>query len=191
MERTDNARPPERPGCRSAARDSDGTPREPHDLAVSGISTTAALGDRVPTPPLDLGSPAPTLASAQRLAELEAGQAVAAHLITLLSSLVERERVALAADAATVPGYPAPGWGDLTERQRQGAHLLAVGKSDREIATILNIQRSTARGYSAGVLAKLRAHSRRDVRSLIPTPANAGYSLHSARGGPASQSLPS
>jgi DNA-binding CsgD family transcriptional regulator len=54
----------------------------------------------------------------------------------------------------------------LTRRQGEVASLLADGRSDREIATELGVRLSTARSHTTAVLAKLGAHSRRQVRAI-------------------------
>ena len=57
-------------------------------------------------------------------------------------------------------GEPAPG---LTAREQDVLHLLAEGKTDREIADALFVSRRTVNAHVASILGRLGVHSRRDA----------------------------
>ena len=61
-----------------------------------------------------------------------------------------------------------PGWDDLTPRERQVARRLAVGATDRDVASALGVALPTAKSHSKAVLAKLALHSRHELRYILP-----------------------
>ena len=65
--------------------------------------------------------------------------------------------------AATEP--PPPGH-DLTSREREVLTLMVEGKSNREIAALLSISRSTVKHHVSSILAKLDAASRAEATAL-------------------------
>lgn len=49
---------------------------------------------------------------------------------------------------------------ELTEREREMLHLIAQGKNNQEIATMLNISHKTVRNYVSNIFAKLHVNDR-------------------------------
>jgi DNA-binding NarL/FixJ family response regulator len=66
----------------------------------------------------------------------------------------------LAAGGTGTGDGPAPGASGLSTREREVLHLLATGRSDKEIAYSLFITRRTASKHVSAILAKLGVHSR-------------------------------
>ena len=62
----------------------------------------------------------------------------------------------------------APGWSDLTPRERQVAHHLAGSARDEQVAAALGIRVSTVKTHVRAVLAKLGLHSRWEVARVLP-----------------------
>ena len=85
------------------------------------------------------------------------------------NDLTPRER-RLGVDTMVSAPATLEGLDQLTPRERQVARLLAQGKSDRDIATILSVTLQTAHSHSKAVLAKLGLHSRHELAHVLPTP---------------------
>ncbi|MGH7541719.1 MAG: response regulator transcription factor [Gemmatimonadota bacterium] len=60
----------------------------------------------------------------------------------------------------------APGWTDLTPRERQVLELIASGARGRAIANRLGISENTVRTHSQSILVKLKVHSRLEAAAL-------------------------
>ena len=65
------------------------------------------------------------------------------------------------------PAEESPLPGDLTRREREVAHLIAQGKSNREIAETLVVTERTVEGHVSNILSKLGFRSRAQVSAWV------------------------
>jgi predicted ATPase/DNA-binding CsgD family transcriptional regulator len=87
---------------------------------------------------------------------------------TAPAEIVEEVEVILAAAAAmgATSGAPGTAWGStLTEREREVLGLIAAGRTDREIGTMLFISHRTVNKHVGSILAKLDVTSRTEAVS--------------------------
>jgi non-specific serine/threonine protein kinase len=136
-------------GAASAVRDAAGAPvadhlRSSHD--ETNAAARAALGAAAFGTAHDAGR-----ALSLELAVAEAIVAVEAMLRPTTASSVAS---AQPADSGSVPGA------DLTPREREVLHLLAEGRTDREIAAALFVTTKTASNHVASILSKLGVETR-------------------------------
>jgi DNA-binding NarL/FixJ family response regulator len=94
--------------------------------------------------------------------------AIASAARSLPFEVVIAEAIALADSALTATHLPAatPQLAGLTAREREVLRLLVEGRSDKEIANLLFISRSTASKHVAAILAKLEVDSRTSAVAL-------------------------
>ncbi|MGP8161373.1 MAG: helix-turn-helix transcriptional regulator [Candidatus Dormibacteria bacterium] len=112
-----------------------------------------------------LQAPAPDHSQPRAAGERRRDMIISA-LDRVLCLLVEAER-GVAAGVPSVAGDP-PGWDDLSPREREVARRLAAGATDRDVASALGVNLCTAKSHSKAVLAKLRLHSRHELRHVLP-----------------------
>ncbi len=100
---------------------------------------------------------------------------LAAHpLSDQIAILARRARIRLTSDdaiAGAAPGGPGPGDGELglTERELEVLHLVAAGRSNREIAAELFISPKTASVHVSNILGKLNVASRGEAAAKAHT----------------------
>ena len=93
----------------------------------------------------------------------------AADYLTRCTDQLDLLRRAGAETAATTRDDP---FADLTTRERQVAHALAAGMTNKEIAEHLYVSVTTVNFHVRNILAKLRLSSRRELRSLARSAQN-------------------
>ena len=93
------------------------------------------------------------------------------------------EAAAYACTAADAALSPVPGTGlahvpdvadGLTRREREVAHLIADGLSNREIAAALVVTERTVEGHVSNILGKLGFHSRTQISAWVVANARLG-----------------
>jgi DNA-binding CsgD family transcriptional regulator/tetratricopeptide (TPR) repeat protein len=87
----------------------------------------------------------------------------AAAYLARCASILEQLADAGATDTRTEPGDP---FAPLTTRERQVAHAIAAGMTNKEIAERLYVSVTTVNFHVRNILAKLELTSRRDLRKL-------------------------
>lgn len=99
-----------------------------------------------------------------------ATRAILAELDRAITGIVSARAalgvLATSGSAASSLSQPA-GWGRLCARERQVAHRLAAGESDREVAHALGISVATTKSHVRAVLAALSLRSRWEVRHVL------------------------
>jgi DNA-binding NarL/FixJ family response regulator len=98
-----------------------------------------------------------------RLAAQTASTLGARPLRTALDDLARRARIGGTAEHESHPGAALAG---LTSREREVLRLIAAGRSNREIATVLFIAPKTASVHVSNILSKLGAGSRTEAAAI-------------------------
>ena len=74
----------------------------------------------------------------------------------------------LAGAARLLPPNPSDGWADtLTEREREVAHAIARGASNKEVARELAITERTVKAHVGAILEKLGARDRLQLSLIV------------------------
>lgn len=89
------------------------------------------------------------------------------YLARCTGALEELTRSGAGADLGATRNDP---FADLTTRERQVAHAVASGMTNKEIAEHLYVSVTTVNFHVRNILAKLRLSSRRELRSLTRSP---------------------
>jgi DNA-binding NarL/FixJ family response regulator len=98
----------------------------------------------------------------------------------------ETTRLVAAAALEEAAGAPAHGWEALTPTERLVAGLVALGRSNPDIATELVLSRSTVQTHVSHILAKLGARSRMEIaRHALSAQGSVTRSARNAAGRPA------
>jgi DNA-binding NarL/FixJ family response regulator len=79
-------------------------------------------------------------------------------------------------------------FGELTTRERQVAHALVAGMTNKEIAERLYVSVTTVNFHVRNILAKLGLTSRRELRRLTTSSRDTAWTHRRAPGGPADHS---
>ena len=127
---------------------------QPYDLARALLHAAEAAMDRG-----DRDDAAQRLARAAALAD----QLAADPLREQIGSLARRARLGLPSGPAS---EQPPGIAGLTARETEVLHLLAAGRSNRDIAAELFISAKTVSVHVSSILAKLHATSRTEAAAI-------------------------
>ncbi|MDQ1575011.1 MAG: hypothetical protein QOH55_161 [Microbacteriaceae bacterium] len=131
------------------------------------------------------GRHAEAVAALQRAATIFRRLGAADYLGRCTAEITILVRAGALQEAAALSDDP---FGELTTRERQVAHALVAGMTNKEIAERLYVSVTTVNFHVRNILAKLGLSSRRELRRLTTSSRDTTWTHRRAPGGPADHS---